>query len=66
MTLLKQYVKRFGTYPPKLKMTSYESNIYQNLLKQALETNKPIMPDILDEAFEGITIDIKLSEKEDS
>ena len=66
MTLLEQYLKRFKFNPPKLRMTSYESPIYQNLLKQALENNQEITDEMVEEAFEGINIDIKLSNEEDS
>lgn len=55
--LLKQYVDEFGEYPPKLIMTSYGDNIYQQLLKDALEQHRPISKDEMERAYDGLKID---------
>lgn len=56
--LLKEYVKRFGTHPPKLMMTHYEDDIYQKLLKDALEDDILITGEDVEEAYEDIAIDV--------
>lgn len=56
--LLEEYKKRFGYYPPKLMCTNYKNEIYQELMKQALEDDIPITGEDVEEAFEGIGIDI--------
>ena len=61
--LLEQYVERFGVHPPKLMMTRYEDDIYQELLKQALEDDLPITGDDVEDAYEGIGIDIVRKEE---
>lgn len=55
--LLKKYVEEFGEYPPKLKMTSYDDSIYQQLLKDALDEHYPISKDDMEQAYAGLKID---------
>ena len=62
-SLLEQYLDRFEIYPPKLMMTHYEDEEYQELLKQALKKNKPITGKQVEKAYEGIQIDIAGSNK---
>ena len=57
-SLLEQYVDRFRTHPPKLMMTHYEDDEYQELLKQALEDDLPITGEEVEEAYKDIGIDI--------
>lgn len=61
--LLEQYVKRFGVHPPKLIMTNYEDEIYQKLLQDALDDDIPITGDDVEEAYEGIAIDVVRKEE---
>ena len=56
--LLDQYVERFGVHPPKLMMTSYEDDIYQKLLKDALDDDIMITKADVEEAYEDIAIDV--------
>jgi len=55
--LLDQYLEEFGIYPPKLKMTSYDDDIYQQLLKDALEEHYPITNEDIERAYSGLKID---------
>ena len=61
--LLEQYVERFGVHPPKLIMTHYEDEIYQNLLQDALDDDIPITGADVEEAYEDIAIDIVRKEE---
>lgn len=55
--LLEQYLEKFEIYPPKLMMTSYDDDIYQQLLKDALEEGYPITKDDVEQAYAGLKID---------
>ena len=55
--LLEEYKNRFGYYPPKLMCTNYKNEIYQDLMKQALEDDIPITKEDVEEAFKDIIID---------
>lgn len=61
--LLEEYVERFGVHPPKLMMTSYEDDIYQKLLQDALEDDIPITGEDVEEAYEDVAIDIVRKEE---
>lgn len=58
MTLLEQYYEKFGLYPPKLKMVSYDDEIYQQLMKDAIEDDLPITNEDVEEAFANYSYDI--------
>lgn len=58
MSLLDQYIKRFGEKPPKLMTTNYNNEIYQRLMKEALEDNIPITWEDVEEAFENTQYDV--------
>lgn len=55
--LLKKYYEKFGTIPGKLMMTSYEDEIFQQLLKDAIEEDIPITNEDVEQAYAGLKID---------
>lgn len=57
MNLLEQYLELFDKYPPKLMMTSYDDEIYQQLLKDAIEEEYPITSEDVEQAYAGYKID---------
>lgn len=55
--LLKKYYEEFEMIPPKLMMTYYDDDIYQQLLKDALEEHYPITNEDVEQAYAGLKID---------
>ncbi len=55
--LLNRYVEIFGEYPFKLMMTNYEDDVYQELLRNAIEDGIPITKQDVEEAYEDYQID---------
>lgn len=56
--LLNSYLQLFDEYPPKLKMVSYENEIYQQLMGDAIEDGIPITKEDVERAFEDFKFDI--------
>lgn len=59
--LLKEYCERFNEIPPKYITTSYDDPVYQKLLKNALDTNKPITKRTIGCAYRNIKIDRQIN-----
>jgi len=56
--LLNRYIQMFNEYPPKLMMTSYEDDVYQELLRDAINDSIPITKQDVEDAYEGYQIDV--------
>lgn len=67
--ILEDYYLEFEEFPPLIMTSSYESDIYQNLMKKAIKRGERITDDELNEAFEKVKYDdvesskIKLKEQ---
>ena len=46
--LEKEYFRQFGDLPPLLKTMSYNSRVYQILMKQSIKDKTPLTMDIID------------------
>ena len=55
--LLRKYYEKFETIPSKLMMTSYDDEIFQQLLKDAIEDDIPITNEDIEQAYAGFKID---------
>ena len=56
--LLKKYALQFGDFPPLFTTMSYDDPWYQERMKKALDTGKPITEDDLSE-IEGADLEIE-------
>ena len=67
--IIKEYFDEFGEFPPLIMTTTYEDEIYQKLMKKAIERVERITDDELNEAFKNVKYDdvetskIKLKEQ---
>ena len=49
--LLEEYIKMFGKLPPSDEIISYYDDLYQDLLKKAVENIEEITPQTLEKAI---------------
>lgn len=67
MSLMNDYIEKFGELPPLVATKHYEDDFYQELYKKSLESGKPITGEDIDKALENeeYDIDFKSFEKGD-
>lgn len=65
MSLMNEYIEKFGDLPPLITTKHYEDDFYQGLYKKALECGKPITVDELDKALENEEYDIDFNSFEE-
>ena len=61
--IIEQYVEKFGEMPPADMVISYYDEFYQKLMKKAIEENKIISPEVLEEAIGNQPYDYDPSQK---
>lgn len=49
--VIRTYLEKFGKLPPNDAVISYDDELYQELMKKALETGKEITPETLEQAI---------------
>ena len=63
--VIRTYLEKFGKLPPNDAVISYDDELYQELMKKALETGKEITPETLEKAIGNKPYDYVSEENEE-